>query len=128
MESIGKTPHIFLLCPLIVAVACAQSSRDPSNMPVVKDTVDRLMKGYDIRLRPDFGGAPVAVGMNIDIASIDMVSEVNMHRENRHVRGSTFTLHDLCFLANLVQGERCPLKEKDGTCHECSRIHAFLSQ
>uniref|UniRef100_A0A8C1GME7 Gamma-aminobutyric acid type A receptor beta2 subunit a n=1 Tax=Cyprinus carpio TaxID=7962 RepID=A0A8C1GME7_CYPCA len=52
--------------------------RDPSNMPVVKDTVDRLMKGYDIRLRPDFGGAPVAVGMNIDIASIDMVSEVNM--------------------------------------------------
>ncbi|XP_059371381.1 gamma-aminobutyric acid receptor subunit beta-2-like isoform X2 [Carassius carassius] len=78
MESIGKTPHIFLLCPLIVAVACAQSSRDPSNMPVVKDTVDRLMKGYDIRLRPDFGGAPVAVGMNIDIASIDMVSEVNM--------------------------------------------------
>ncbi|XP_067314057.1 gamma-aminobutyric acid receptor subunit beta-2a isoform X2 [Pseudorasbora parva] len=78
MENIGKTPHIFLLCPLIVAVACAQSIRDPSNMPVVKDTVDRLMKGYDIRLRPDFGGAPVAVGMNIDIASIDMVSEVNM--------------------------------------------------
>ncbi|XP_016336680.1 gamma-aminobutyric acid receptor subunit beta-2-like isoform X2 [Sinocyclocheilus anshuiensis] len=78
MGSIGKTPHIFLLCPLIVAVACAQSIRDPSNMPVVKDTVDRLMKGYDIRLRPDFGGAPVAVGMNIDIASIDMVSEVNM--------------------------------------------------
>lgn len=25
-----------------------------------------------------FAGAPVAVGMNIDIASIDMVSEVNM--------------------------------------------------
>ncbi|XP_076021084.1 gamma-aminobutyric acid receptor subunit beta-2a isoform X2 [Genypterus blacodes] len=47
-------------------------------MPLVKETVDRLMKGYDIRLRPDFGGAPVAVGMNIDIASIDMVSEVNM--------------------------------------------------
>ncbi|XP_052342924.1 gamma-aminobutyric acid receptor subunit beta-2-like [Oncorhynchus keta] len=62
-------------------LCCAQSAkdlRDPSNMPLVKDTVDRLMKGYDIRLRPDFGGAPVAVGMNIDIASIDMVSEVNM--------------------------------------------------
>ena len=27
---------------------------------------------------PQFTGAPVAVGMNIDIASIDMVSEVNM--------------------------------------------------
>lgn len=29
---------------------------DPSNMPLVKETVDRLLKGYDIRLRPDFGG------------------------------------------------------------------------
>ncbi|KAM9184814.1 gamma-aminobutyric acid receptor subunit beta-2 isoform 1-T1 [Mergus octosetaceus] len=64
--------------PLIIAVVCAQSVNDPSNMSLVKETVDRLLKGYDIRLRPDFGGPPVAVGMNIDIASIDMVSEVNM--------------------------------------------------
>uniref|UniRef100_A0A6Q2Z4Q1 Gamma-aminobutyric acid type A receptor beta2 subunit n=1 Tax=Esox lucius TaxID=8010 RepID=A0A6Q2Z4Q1_ESOLU len=64
--------------PVIVAVVCAQSVNDPSNMSVVKETVDRLLKGYDIRLRPDFGGPPVGVGMNIDIASIDMVSEVNM--------------------------------------------------
>jgi hypothetical protein len=113
-------------------------------MSFVKETVDKLLKGYDIRLRPDFGGKwdardrcgkrdppcwrsgwrgrrgrpprscsgvgwvvlceppnpqshpypllepgwsrcaalpagpPVCVGMNIDIASIDMVSEVNM--------------------------------------------------
>ncbi|KAG7515572.1 gamma-aminobutyric acid receptor subunit beta-2 [Solea senegalensis] len=68
------------LFPLLVAVVCAQSAgvSDPSNMSLVKETVDRLLKGYDIRLRPDFGGAPVGVGMNIDIASIDMVSEVNM--------------------------------------------------
>ncbi|KAF3693807.1 Gamma-aminobutyric acid receptor subunit beta-2 [Channa argus] len=59
-------------------MASVKDIKDPSNMPLVKETVDRLMKGYDIRLRPDFGGAPVAVGMNIDIASIDMVSEVNM--------------------------------------------------
>ncbi|KAJ7319677.1 hypothetical protein JRQ81_019188, partial [Phrynocephalus forsythii] len=51
---------------------------DPGNMSFVKETVDKLLKGYDIRLRPDFGGPPVNVGMNIDIASIDMVSEVNM--------------------------------------------------
>ncbi|KQK84232.1 Gamma-aminobutyric acid receptor subunit beta-3 [Amazona aestiva] len=49
-------------------------------MSFVKETVDKLLKGYDIRLRPDFGGPPVCVGMNIDIASIDMVSEVNMFR------------------------------------------------
>ncbi|XP_048459657.1 gamma-aminobutyric acid receptor subunit beta-2a isoform X3 [Rhincodon typus] len=64
--------------PLLVAMVCAQSVNDPSNMSLVKETVDRLLKGYDIRLRPDFGGDPVRVGMNIDIASIDMVSEVNM--------------------------------------------------
>lgn len=30
-------------------------------MSLVKETVDRLLKGYDIRLRPDFGGNGVAV-------------------------------------------------------------------
>ncbi|XP_047234970.1 gamma-aminobutyric acid receptor subunit beta-2-like isoform X2 [Girardinichthys multiradiatus] len=58
-------------------------------MPLVKETVDRLLKGYDIRLRPDFGGPPVGVGMNIDIASIDMVSEVNMTPQ--HLRTPTPT-------------------------------------
>ncbi|XP_042339606.1 gamma-aminobutyric acid receptor subunit beta-3 [Plectropomus leopardus] len=69
----------FLSLPLVVAVmCCAQSVNEPGNMSFVKETVDKLLKGYDIRLRPDFGGAPVAVGMSIDVASIDMVSEVNM--------------------------------------------------
>ncbi|RXM31803.1 Gamma-aminobutyric acid receptor subunit beta-1 [Acipenser ruthenus] len=65
--------------PMMVAmVCCAQSVNEPSNMSYVKETVDKLLKGYDIRLRPDFGGLPLDVGMSIDIASIDMVSEVNM--------------------------------------------------
>ncbi|XP_066562192.1 gamma-aminobutyric acid receptor subunit beta-3 isoform X4 [Amia ocellicauda] len=68
-----------LSAPVIVAVVCcAQSANEPGNMSFVKETVDKLLKGYDIRLRPDFGGPPVAVGMSIDVASIDMVSEVNM--------------------------------------------------
>ncbi|XP_041131228.1 gamma-aminobutyric acid receptor subunit beta-1-like [Polyodon spathula] len=65
--------------PMMVAVVCcAHSVNEPSNMSFVKETVDKLLKGYDIRLRPDFGGPPLDVGMSIDIASIDMVSEVNM--------------------------------------------------
>ncbi|TNN28391.1 Gamma-aminobutyric acid receptor subunit beta-2 [Liparis tanakae] len=42
---------------LAVTVLCARSAGagDPSNMSLVKETVDRLLKGYDIRLRPDFG-------------------------------------------------------------------------
>ncbi|XP_034438914.1 gamma-aminobutyric acid receptor subunit beta-3 isoform X2 [Hippoglossus hippoglossus] len=68
-----------LSVPLVVALMCgAQSVNEPGNMSFVKETVDKLLKGYDIRLRPDFGGAPVAVGMSIDVASIDRVSEVNM--------------------------------------------------
>uniref|UniRef100_A0A3P9PUS6 Gamma-aminobutyric acid type A receptor subunit beta3 n=1 Tax=Poecilia reticulata TaxID=8081 RepID=A0A3P9PUS6_POERE len=42
--------------PLVVAVmCCAQSINEPGNMSFVKETVDKLLKGYDIRLRPDFG-------------------------------------------------------------------------
>lgn len=80
-------------------------------MSYVKETVDRLLQGYDIRLRPDFGGEapvlprpapqtsrrprrltppaappagpPVDVGMRIEIASIDVVSEVNMVSDPR---------------------------------------------
>ncbi|KAK1175572.1 gamma-aminobutyric acid receptor subunit beta-1-like [Acipenser oxyrinchus oxyrinchus] len=63
---------------MVAMVCCAQSVNEPSNMSYVKETVDKLLKGYDIRLRPDFGGLPLDVGMSIDIASIDMVSEVNM--------------------------------------------------
>ncbi|XP_012992781.1 gamma-aminobutyric acid receptor subunit beta-1 isoform X2 [Esox lucius] len=69
---------IFCIFLMVAMVGGAQSANEPSNMSFVKATVDKLLKGYDIRLRPDFGGAPVDVGMSIDIASIDMVSEVNM--------------------------------------------------
>ncbi|TRY59326.1 hypothetical protein DNTS_033555 [Danionella cerebrum] len=97
--------------PVIVAVVCAQSANDPSNMSLVKETVDRLLKGYDIRLRPDFGGAPVGVGMNIDIASIDMVSEVNM-----------VSLSLLCkaFIQSLRQREKEKLMERQMKTNECT--------
>ncbi|XP_048834046.1 gamma-aminobutyric acid receptor subunit beta-3-like isoform X2 [Brienomyrus brachyistius] len=70
----------FISVPVIIiaVVSCTQSANESGNIYFVKETVDKLLKGYDIRLRPDFGGAPVAVGMSIDVASIDMVSEVNM--------------------------------------------------
>nr|XP_023691892.1 gamma-aminobutyric acid receptor subunit beta-3-like isoform X2 [Paramormyrops kingsleyae] len=69
----------FISVPVIIAaLSCAQSADESRNMYFVKETVDKLLKGYDIRLRPDFGGAPIAVGMSIDVASIDKVSEVNM--------------------------------------------------
>ncbi|TWW75138.1 Gamma-aminobutyric acid receptor subunit beta-2 GABA(A) receptor subunit beta-2 [Takifugu flavidus] len=93
--------------PLVVAAVRAQSASvsDPSNMSVVKETVDRLLKGYDIRLRPDFGGPPVGVGMNIDIASIDMVSEVNMGEYPPSPLGKPFALL-LCAVLTVVGGKK----------------------
>ncbi|KAM7375156.1 hypothetical protein PAMA_014304 [Pampus argenteus] len=80
MLALHKLRQFRVLSALVVGsiVCCAKSVNEPGNMSFVKETVDKLLKGYDIRLRPDFGGAPVAVGMSIDVASIDMVSEVNM--------------------------------------------------
>lgn len=39
------------------------SANEPGNMSFVKETVDRLLKGYDIRLRPDFGGKSLLMYM-----------------------------------------------------------------
>ncbi|XP_028923481.1 gamma-aminobutyric acid receptor subunit beta-4 isoform X1 [Ornithorhynchus anatinus] len=58
--------------------ACCAQSPSSKNISEVKEIVDKLLKGYDVRLRPDFGGNPVTVGMSIHISSIDQISEVNM--------------------------------------------------
>lgn len=44
----------------------------------VTQTITRILEGYDIRLRPNFGGEPLHVGMDLTIASFDSISEVNM--------------------------------------------------
>ncbi|XP_036380398.1 gamma-aminobutyric acid receptor subunit beta-4 isoform X2 [Megalops cyprinoides] len=72
------------LCGIVSALAAlsfvcfAQSTSGNTGISMAKKTVDKLLEGYDIRLRPDFGGSPVIVGMSINIASIDSISEVNM--------------------------------------------------
>uniref|UniRef100_G3SSR0 Gamma-aminobutyric acid receptor subunit beta n=1 Tax=Loxodonta africana TaxID=9785 RepID=G3SSR0_LOXAF len=40
--------------------------------------LDRVLTGYDVRLRPNFGGDPVPVGISIYISSIEQISEINM--------------------------------------------------
>lgn len=40
----------------MLVVSAFSSSTGRSGMSVAKTTVDKLLKGYDIRLRPDFGG------------------------------------------------------------------------
>uniref|UniRef100_A0A3P8SU86 Gamma-aminobutyric acid receptor subunit pi n=1 Tax=Amphiprion percula TaxID=161767 RepID=A0A3P8SU86_AMPPE len=43
----------------------------------LQPTIQKLMKGYNRYLRPNFNG-PVEIGMSLDIASIDAISEINM--------------------------------------------------
>lgn len=40
--------------------------------------IGKLLDGYDIRLRPNFGGDPLYVGFDLTIASFDSISEVSM--------------------------------------------------
>uniref|UniRef100_T1IP40 Neurotransmitter-gated ion-channel transmembrane domain-containing protein n=1 Tax=Strigamia maritima TaxID=126957 RepID=T1IP40_STRMM len=44
----------------------------------VSRIIDHLLQDYDIRLRPNFGGQPLRIGMDLTIASFDSISEVNM--------------------------------------------------
>ncbi|KAM9327085.1 gamma-aminobutyric acid receptor subunit pi [Gastrophryne carolinensis] len=45
---------------------------------ILPPTIHKLMKGYNKYLRPFFDDGPVTVGMSLDIASIDTISEINM--------------------------------------------------
>ncbi|KAM6151626.1 gamma-aminobutyric acid receptor subunit theta [Rhynchocyon petersi] len=45
---------------------------------VVHKVLDRVLMGYDGRLRPNFGGDPVPVGISIYVSSIEQISEINM--------------------------------------------------
>uniref|UniRef100_A0A3B3UB52 Gamma-aminobutyric acid receptor subunit pi n=1 Tax=Poecilia latipinna TaxID=48699 RepID=A0A3B3UB52_9TELE len=50
----------------------------PTEGEILPPTIQRLMKGYNKYLRPFFDNGPVTVGMSLDIASIDTISEINM--------------------------------------------------
>ncbi|XP_012279714.1 gamma-aminobutyric acid receptor subunit beta-like [Orussus abietinus] len=54
------------------------SSEVTDRLENVTQTISRILSGYDIRLRPNFGGEPLLVGMDLTIASFDAISEVNM--------------------------------------------------
>uniref|UniRef100_G3RJ63 Gamma-aminobutyric acid receptor subunit theta n=1 Tax=Gorilla gorilla gorilla TaxID=9595 RepID=G3RJ63_GORGO len=49
-----------------------------ANEAVVQKILDRVLSRYDVRLRPNFGGAPVPVRISIYVTSIEQISEMNM--------------------------------------------------
>eukprot|EP00095_Tigriopus_kingsejongensis_P004989 maker-scaffold96_size378025-snap-gene-2.49 protein:Tk04989 transcript:maker-scaffold96_size378025-snap-gene-2.49-mRNA-1 annotation:"gamma-aminobutyric acid receptor subunit beta-like" len=66
---------IHLLGPCLGLKSHDDDSRTLEN---VTRTIGNLLHGYDIRLRPNFGGDPLYVGFDLTIASFDSISEVSM--------------------------------------------------
>ncbi|KAK1793971.1 hypothetical protein P4O66_010893, partial [Electrophorus voltai] len=73
-------------------VSCAEE--------VLPPTIQNLMKGYNKYLRPLFGNGPVTVGMSLDIASIDTISEINMDYTATIFLRQRWTDERLCFEGN----------------------------
>ncbi|XP_017757918.1 PREDICTED: gamma-aminobutyric acid receptor subunit beta-like isoform X1 [Eufriesea mexicana] len=62
----------------LIAWASLENTGVSDRLENVTQTMSRILDGYDIRLRPNFGGEPLLVGMDLTIASFDAISEVNM--------------------------------------------------
>ncbi|XP_028845299.1 gamma-aminobutyric acid type A receptor subunit zeta [Denticeps clupeoides] len=67
---------------------------------ILPPTIQKLMKGYNKYLRPFFGNGPVTVGMSLDIASIDTISEINMDYTATIFLRQRWTDERLCFEGN----------------------------
>ncbi len=63
-----------------VRFGSVQSKSDKSNYTNGTELIDSLLAGYDKRLRPNYGGAPVNVEVSMYVLSFDSVSDSNMVR------------------------------------------------
>ena len=61
-----------------MAKGATTSDERANSLENVTKTIGNLLDGYDIRLRPNFGGDPLYVGFDLTIASFDSISEVSM--------------------------------------------------
>ena len=50
----------------------------------ISELLDNLLRGYDNSVRPDFGGPPATVEVDIMVRSMGPISEVDMVREREH--------------------------------------------
>ncbi|KFM66677.1 Gamma-aminobutyric acid receptor subunit beta-like protein, partial [Stegodyphus mimosarum] len=73
--------HSLLHTLTTISFLCSSFCRqieNPAQLDNVTDILKTILEGYDIRLRPNFGGDPLYIGMDMVIASFDSISEVNM--------------------------------------------------
>ncbi|KFV74607.1 Gamma-aminobutyric acid receptor subunit pi, partial [Dryobates pubescens] len=67
---------------------------------ILPPTIQKIIKGYNKYLRPFFDDGPVSIGMSLDIASIDTISEINMDYTATIFLRQRWTDERLCFDGN----------------------------
>ncbi|NWS44637.1 GBRP protein, partial [Probosciger aterrimus] len=63
---------------VLIPFRSMQISKAEGKGEILPPTIQKIIKGYNKYLRPFFDNGPVSVGMSLDIASIDTISEINM--------------------------------------------------
>lgn len=64
-----------------MAAGARTSVRQPmqsNNHSSISDLLDNLLRGYDNSIRPDFGGPPATVEVDIMVRSMGPISEMDM--------------------------------------------------
>ncbi|XP_043753764.1 gamma-aminobutyric acid receptor subunit theta [Cervus elaphus] len=79
-SDLSSTPkfHLELSSTVPEVVLNLFDCKNCANEATVHKILDRVLSNYDGRLRPNFGGAPVPVGVSIYVSSIEQISEVTM--------------------------------------------------
>uniref|UniRef100_A0A452E9T0 Gamma-aminobutyric acid type A receptor subunit theta n=1 Tax=Capra hircus TaxID=9925 RepID=A0A452E9T0_CAPHI len=79
-SDLSSTPkfHLELSSTVPEVVLNLFDCKNCANEATVHKILDRVLSNYDGRLRPNFGGTPVPVGVSIYVSSIEQISEVTM--------------------------------------------------
>ncbi|KAM4635966.1 gamma-aminobutyric acid receptor subunit pi-like [Discoglossus pictus] len=88
---------LLIFCSIVHISVITAEGKESEILP---PTIHKLMKGYNKYLRPFFDNGPVTVGMSLDIASIDTISEINMDYTATIFLRQRWTDERLCFEGN----------------------------
>ncbi|XP_018082164.1 gamma-aminobutyric acid receptor subunit pi isoform X2 [Xenopus laevis] len=92
-----NTAYLLIICSIMT---CSAVNAEEKEGEILPPTIQKLMKGYNKYLRPFFDNGPVTVGMSLDIASIDTISEINMDYTATIFLRQRWTDERLCFEGN----------------------------
>ncbi|XP_064519061.1 gamma-aminobutyric acid receptor subunit pi-like isoform X1 [Pseudopipra pipra] len=85
---------------LLILYRSMQVPEAEGKSEILPPTIQKIIKGYNKYLRPFFDNGPVSVGMSMDIASIDTISEINMDYTATIFLRQRWTDERLCFDGN----------------------------